>query len=418
MLNFVPNIVVLDYLTILKKLTPEIESKAKTFMESGYQRELTYKHNDGSYSAFGTDSDKSGSTWLTAFVAKSFNQASKHIMIDSEIVKQALDFLANVQAENGSFPELGHVSHKDMQGGSANGIALTAYTLITFLENKSSASKYQRTIEKALAYIHSHIDSIDDTYALAITAYALHLANDSPLKASTMSRLVQRANDTDNMKFWEKPVPAEDTSRPWFQKPSTVNVEMSAYGLQALLEAGMESDAISVMRWLVTQRNENGGFHSTQDTIVGLQALSKLAAKIYSPNSKIAINVKPNVGSAANIEINAENSLVLQKFELPPDARNFEVSATGRGMTILQVAYRFNLNNDGEGPRFTLDPVVDSSSNKDFLLLSVCTSFVADSSTSTSNMAVMEVSFPSGFTFDSDSEAELKATENVKVSAV
>jgi A-macroglobulin receptor binding domain len=43
---------------------------------------------------------------------------------------------------------------------------------------------------------------------------------------------------------------------------------------------------------------------------------------------------------------------------------------------------------------------------------------VADSTTTTSNMAVMEVSFPSGFTFDSDSLEELKATENVKVSEV
>lgn len=29
---------------------------------AGYQRELTYKHNDGSYSAFG-QSDESGNTW-------------------------------------------------------------------------------------------------------------------------------------------------------------------------------------------------------------------------------------------------------------------------------------------------------------------------------------------------------------------
>lgn len=62
MLNFVPNIVVLDYLTNLNQLTPEIEGKTKKYMESGYQRELTYKHDDGSYSAFGK-SDKSGSTW-------------------------------------------------------------------------------------------------------------------------------------------------------------------------------------------------------------------------------------------------------------------------------------------------------------------------------------------------------------------
>jgi len=40
----------------------------------GYQRELTYQRNDGSFSAFGKR-DPSGSMWLTAFVAKSFQKA-------------------------------------------------------------------------------------------------------------------------------------------------------------------------------------------------------------------------------------------------------------------------------------------------------------------------------------------------------
>ena len=39
----------------------------------GYQRELNYKHDDGSFSAFGPR-DGAGSTWLTAFVLKVFAQ--------------------------------------------------------------------------------------------------------------------------------------------------------------------------------------------------------------------------------------------------------------------------------------------------------------------------------------------------------
>lgn len=51
---------------------------------TGYQRELNYRHDDGSYSAFGK-SDKEGSTWLTAFVTKSFAQARRFIYIDPEV---------------------------------------------------------------------------------------------------------------------------------------------------------------------------------------------------------------------------------------------------------------------------------------------------------------------------------------------
>lgn len=76
MINFVPDLVVLDYFKIISGLTPLIRGRAVGFLESGYQRELTFKRYDGSYAAFG-NSDADGSTWLTAFVVKSFIGAKR-----------------------------------------------------------------------------------------------------------------------------------------------------------------------------------------------------------------------------------------------------------------------------------------------------------------------------------------------------
>ncbi|CRK99836.1 CLUMA_CG013142, isoform B [Clunio marinus] len=412
MLNFVPNIVVLDYLTTLNKLTPEIESKAKKYMESGYQRELGYKHDDGSYSAFGK-SDDSGSTWLTAFVAKSFHQASKYIMVEESIIKQALDFLVSIQAQNGSFPEVGHVSHKDMQGGSSKGIALTAYTLITFLENKQQLPNYQNAVNKALDFLVRSFNTLDDSYSLAIAAYALQLAKYSS-KDAFLSKIDTKSENKNGMKYWEKPVPLSDEKNPWNSQPNSINIEMSAYALQAFIESGLVSDAVPIMKWLVTQRNENGGFQSTQDTVVGLQALSKLAARIFVPNSKIDISMKYTDAAAANLNVNSDNSLILQKYELPSTVRDIEVTANGRGFGILQLSYQYNMNVTGAWPRFVLDPQVNRLSTKDFLHLTVCTSFVPDDKNEKSNMAVMEVSFPSGYTFDSDTIPFIRDIKNVK----
>lgn len=420
MLNFVPNIVVLEYLTNLGKLTPEIEAKCKQYMEVGYQKELTYMHDDGSYSAFGK-SDKHGSTWLTAFVARSFKQAAKFIHVDHEKVTKALDFLAAVQADNGSFPEVGHVSHKDMQGGSSDGIALTAYTLITFLENRDNDvdHKYQTNIDKALKYVLDHVQQPTiDTYSLAIAAYALQLAKHSTA-ATLLSTLESKAETSDGSgKFWTKDGPHKQQTddddqfrgSSWLRKRvNSVNVEMSAYALQALLEAGRDGDAVPVMKWLVTQRNANGGFESTQDTVVGLQALSKLAAKIYVPDSAIEVTIKTSNDQkqVAQMQLNAGNALVLQKHELPSNERRFEVAAAGRGFSIVQLSYRYNIDDTGKMPRFTLQPELlpppPGSDSKEFLQLRVCTAFVPDATAERSNMAVMEVSLPSGFTFDSDS---------------
>jgi CD109 antigen len=63
-------------------------------------------------------------------------------MIEDRIINEALQWLSNNQAPNGSFPEVGKVNHRDMQGGAAKGLALTAYTLIAFLENDVRKSDY------------------------------------------------------------------------------------------------------------------------------------------------------------------------------------------------------------------------------------------------------------------------------------
>lgn len=135
MLNFVPNIVVLEYLNAAGNIDPSIKDKALKYLLSGYQRELTYRHSNGSFSAFGK-LDRKGSTWLTAFVAKSFKQAESYIDIDAKVIDEALHFLNSTQAEDGSFPEFGHIISDSMQGGTSKGIALTAYVAIAFLRNK------------------------------------------------------------------------------------------------------------------------------------------------------------------------------------------------------------------------------------------------------------------------------------------
>lgn len=137
MLKFVPNIVALDYLRASNQLTPAVEVKAKKYLASGYQRMLSFKHKDGSFSAFGPVTDESGSTWLTAFVARSFVQASKHIDIEPKVIGDALNWLSRVQTSNGNFPEVGQVISSSMQGGAAgSNVALTAYVLVALLEDK------------------------------------------------------------------------------------------------------------------------------------------------------------------------------------------------------------------------------------------------------------------------------------------
>lgn len=91
---------------------------------------------------------------------------------------------------------------------------------------------------------------------------------------------------------------------------------MTSYALLTLLHRDLVSDAIPVMHWLVSQRNEQGGFASTQDTVVGIYALAKLAERITSGDNDVRVTAKYGRGTQTNININRANTMILQKYEV------------------------------------------------------------------------------------------------------
>lgn len=306
MVNFVPNILVLKYLKAIGKSMPTIEEKAQKFLEIGYQRELTYKHDDGSYSAFGK-TDKAGSTWLTAYVMRSFHQAIPFTDIDPKVLEEGLEFLASKQAENGSFPEYG----KLFDFAHQNELGLTAFVLLAFLENKEMSSKYSANIEKGMEYLLANADKNDDLYALSITSLALQLAK-HPHAAKILTQLQSKAQQTNDRKWWSKQKEVEST--PWYYRPRSNDVEMSSYILLALMETEGTDVALPIVKWLISQRNSNGGFASTQDTVMGLQALIKFAEKTGAGAGSVDVDFVSSGGSEdkGSIKVNPDNALVLQ----------------------------------------------------------------------------------------------------------
>lgn len=160
-----------------------------------------------------------------------------------------------------------------------------------------------------------NLETVDDIYAFALAAYALQLAEHSS-KEEVLKKFDSMATITEGQKFWNKPIPVTESSDYWYNKPTSVNTEMTAYGLLTLLETKPYTEAIPIMRWLLSQRNDQGGFQSTQDTVVGLQALAKIAAKIAVTDSDLKVTVTYGDGQQSNIEVNKENSLINQQYEV------------------------------------------------------------------------------------------------------
>lgn len=118
------------------------------------------------------------------------------------------------------------------------------------------------------------------------------------------------------MKWWNKTSPPTEGLSPWYNHTRSVNVEISSYAVLALLENSLIGDALPVLRWLMNQRNDLGGFVSSQDSVVGLQALVGFAERFSSQanNLQLAFNYGSNAETILNV--NAQNSLVLQTTEV------------------------------------------------------------------------------------------------------
>ncbi|XP_033156919.1 CD109 antigen isoform X2 [Drosophila mauritiana] len=411
MVNFVPNILVLKYLEVTGRKLPSVESKARKFLEIGYQRELTYKHDDGSYSAFGK-SDASGSTWLTAYVMRSFHQAGTYTDIDPKVITAGLDFLVSKQKESGEFPEVG----KLFDNANQNPLALTSFVLLAFFENHELIPKYQSAIEKAVRYVAEEADKTDDQYSLAIAAVALQLAK-HPQAEKVIAKLESVARNENDRMWWSKATESTgEDGRVFHWKPRSNDVEITSYVLLALLEKDPAEKALPIIKWLISQRNSNGGFSSTQDTVIGLQALTKFAYKTGSGSGTMDIEFSSAGESKNTIKVNPENSLVLQTHVLPKSTRKLNFTAKGTGSAMVQLSYRYNLAEKEKKPSFKVTPTVKDTPNQ-LLVVDICAEYVpledADKEKD-SNMAVMEIALPSGFVGDAESLGKIQAVDRVK----
>nr|BAE44110.1 thioester-containing protein [Tauphaedusa tau] len=424
MLGLAPDVYVTDYLKSVNQLTGDIKSKALGYMESGYQRELTYKHKDGSFSAFG-DSDKSGSMWLTAFVTRVFHQAKAHIYIDDSIIITALQWMIGHQNSDGSFPEPGNVIHKNMQGNAANGTALTIFVLISLLENhdllvNTNAAGYllDQAAAKALAYSEKAVANTDDLYILAMAAYAFQLAGSTQTQA-VLTKLEQKASVKDGSKYWHQVEAPKTTNLGWESPNPTqaVGTEITSYVLLTYAAQGDLVKAKNVIQWITKQRNPHGGFQSTQDTVVALFAMSQFAKQVYSNNFNVHVTATLSPTLTYNFNIDQTNALLLQSRETNTVPAQVKVDASGSGMALVEVAVFFNVESEIEETKFELKvTLLEETINH--LVVETCTRWLGEGPSS--GMAVQEIGIPSGFEVDLESMTQLPTlkrteTQNKKV---
>ena len=413
MILFAPNVFVARYLQTTNQMKPEVMAKAESMMITGYQRELIYRRSDGSFSAFG-DQDPEGSLWLTAFVLKTFAQAQGLIYIDDSVLASAQEWVVKHQNADGSFDPVGFVHHEEMLGGLKGKTALTAFVAVALQEaGEAEASS------RAVRYLETALPKAEDAYTLALGTYALELAK-SPKAAEAYDRLLKAAHEADGGLYWGDLQPASKPNGPEpmpdlpLRPNQSAAVETTGYALLALLAHGDRVNASRAARWLVGQRNAYGGYASTQDTVVGLQALTAFAADAKS-DVDATILVRTNDGQK-ELRVSPDNADVLQLVDLPVGQR-VTVEVKGKGQVVLQAVRRFNLPQpEPQKPAFQIDVHygAEQVAVNDLLDIRATVRFTPPQPMK-AGMVVVDVAVPTGFAPETATvEAAVKKDARIK----
>ena len=395
MILFAPNVYIARYLKETGQLKPEIMAKAEHLMTVGYQRELTYRRADGSFSAFG-DRDDEGSLWLTAFVLKTFAEAKALMYIDQSVIDAAAAWIESHQLSDGSFENVGFLHHQELLGGLQGRDALTAYVAIALLEAGSAMAT-----ANAVSYLEGRLDEIDDPCTMAITAYALELAG-SGLKHTAYDKLMAMTQIDDNgALYWGGgglPIePYSEDRRTARHGNQSAAIETPGYALLALLHHEDLVSASRTAKWLVGQRNALGGFGSTQDTIVGLHGLTTFSTKVRT-NVDMTVVLESDTWRK-EVRITPENADVLQTVQVPL-GEVIAVTAVGKGDVVLQSVLRYNVPERRTEISDVFDITVDYSTDHmevdDLITVSASVTFTPPTPIK-AGMVVLDVAMPTGF---------------------
>jgi len=338
MMMFVPDVLILKYLKATEQINPEIQAKTEIFINTGYQRELTFQHKDGSFSAFG-ESDPSGSLWLTDYVLLSFSEAREVKEIDENVLDEAALWISEHQNDDGSWDTIGFVCHTDMMGGVSGKYTLTAYTVLALAEYGNSDTG---VLNKAGEYLEDNIDeNKDDAYALAISTLALQKLK-SDKSDDALAMLMDLAKEDENGIYWESTVKPPAPRYKYMPVPvSSQNVEITAYAALALMEV-KDARASDAVKWISAQRNSQGGFSSTQDTVMAFRALIS-AAVMQGRDVDAEISVLADGKEIKKFIVNSENFDVFQVIEAPIGVEKIELKFEGEGDINYQVVKKFNV---------------------------------------------------------------------------
>ena len=309
-----PNVLVLDYLRRTGKTSPELEVKAREYIDLGYQRLLTFEVPGGGFEWFG---HPPAHNILTAYGLLEFSDMARVRQVDPRLIARTRDWLCAQQQADGSWqPTSGGIAEGAInrhRGRTVNGTAYIAWAL-------AEAGDRSQALGQALGYLRQHMDELATDYARAMAANAFLSANTTDpdgLRLLDELRSNSRSGPQDTV-FWGSHGAGVTLSR-----GASLDIETTALAALALMNANVDIPrAHGALQWLGSAKSPTGGWCTTQATVLAVRALVHGAGTAAPADAASVVRVELNGATVERINIAPESSDVLRLISLDQRVRS------------------------------------------------------------------------------------------------
>jgi hypothetical protein len=293
-----------------------LRARAQRYAQLGYQRLLNYRAEDGGFTYWGRgEADLA----LTAYALRFLHDAGEFVSVDEDVVKAARQWLVKQQKADGSWAAYEYYSKQtENQRRTALLTAFVARVLAMtdpLIKIDGTASAKQQPLksvslelQRALAYLSTKIEEIDEPYLIASYALAAIEAGDVSRAMPAIVRLRALAHTEGDMTYWSL-----ETNTPFYGWGLAGRVETTALVVQALARIEVTAPTNDPLvrgglLFLLKQKDRYGVWYSTQATINVLDTLVTLLAT--TPDQQ-------NPGTETSVEI-IVNGQFATSVKLPP----------------------------------------------------------------------------------------------------
>jgi len=356
-----PNVLVLDYLKTTGQINPRVQLQAEQYINLGYQRLLSFEVGGmpGGFSLFG---DPPPQTMLTAYGLMEFTDMSQVSYVDPMLLDRTAIFLFQRQQDNGSWEPQGMTIESGLEGLGNSALLPTAYVTWALADaGYANSEPVQRAVgylrEQLAQYAQPQSQSSQSTsplatppakldpYAAAMLVNAL-IAADPQGSAGQIDQLIGQLltsaqSDANGYFTWSSGM---TTYLGGYGNVS--NIETAAMTAIALLRLGQHADvAQGAIDSIISQRDPNGMFYTTQTTVLALKALL-LAAEQGGEGGPATVTVTLNGGRQQTLTITDENADVVQLItfdDLNPSGNDLSITVEGERSLQYQVVTEYYL---------------------------------------------------------------------------